>query len=108
MQVQSINNQNNNFRGLLTIKKQTNMLHNIYRIKPLRTQRLQEVTLNTDFIASVEALPKRRAVPALRNNIIINLVNGVKYKITGCATDDIFIEKWKKAHLNNSEEYFYL
>ena len=109
MQINKLSQSNStSFNGFLTIKKQTNMLQSIYQIKHLRTKELQEVTLNTDSIVSVESLIKHKAVPALRDNILINMVNGIKYKITGCAKDSIFMEKWKNAHLNNIEECLYL
>ena len=49
MQINKLSQSNStSFNGFLTIKKQTNMLQNIYQIKHLRTKKLQEVTLNTD------------------------------------------------------------
>ena len=108
MQVQSINNQNNknnSFSGLLTIKKQTNMLQNLYRMRALRNQRLNNVTLNTELVDSIGSLTNKKAVPALQDNIIINMINGIRYKLTGCSKDN-FMKGYNKAHISNSEEFF--
>ena len=108
MQVHSIDSQNSNsFSGLLTIRKKTNMLENLYRIRAFRNQRLTNVTLNTDFVESVNSLIDKKAVPALQDNIIINMINGVRYKIAGCSKDS-FMEVYNKAHIKNSEEIFTL
>ena len=70
MQIKKLSQSNStSFHGFLTIKKQTNMLQNIYQIKHLRTKKMQEVTLNTDSIVSVESLIKHKAVQIGRAHV---------------------------------------